>query len=234
MKQLQRKTQAPKEFIVYEDNAVLVCHKPSGLAVQTRQVAQKDLESILKTYVSSSASPYLAIINRLDQPVEGLVLFARTPEAAACLTSQLDSHTLKKEYLAITSPAPAIPEQTLIDYLVRDGRQNQSFVINPAHAEACHKANAKKAELHYQTLQIQDTQALVKITLKTGRHHQIRVQMANQKAPLLGDTKYEGLPSPFLCLCSHRLAFLHPVTKTFMEFTAFPKNPAFSHFLSKL
>lgn len=234
MKQLQRKTQSPKDFIVYEDNAILVCHKPSGLAVQTKQVAQKDLESILKTYVSSSASPYLAVINRLDQPVEGLVLFARTPEAASCLTSQLNGHTLEKEYLAITSPAPAIPEQTLIDYLVRDGRQNQSFVIDSAHAQACQKANAKKAELHYQTLQIQDTQAFIKITLKTGRHHQIRVQMTNQNAPLLGDTKYGGLPSPFLCLCSHRLAFLHPVTKTFMEFTVFPKNPAFSPFLSIL
>lgn len=234
MKQLQRKTQSPKDFIVYEDNAILVCHKPSGLAVQTRQVAQKDLESILKTYVSSAASPYLAIINRLDQPVEGLILFAKTPEAAAFLTSQLDSHTLQKEYLALTSPAPAIAEQTLIDYLVRDGRQNLSFVIDPAHIAAGHKANAKKAELHYQTLQIRDTQALVKITLKTGRHHQIRVQMANNKTPLLGDTKYGGLPSPCLCLCSHRLAFLHPVTKTFMEFTVFPKNPAFSPFLSIL
>lgn len=234
MKQLQRKTQSPKELIVYEDNAILVCHKPSGLAVQTRQVAQKDLESILKTYVSSSANPYLAIINRLDQPVEGLVLFARTPEAAACLTSQLDSHTLEKEYLAITSPAPAIPSQTLIDYLVRDGRQNRSFVIDPTHAAACHKTTAKKAELYYQTLQIQDTQALIKITLKTGRHHQIRVQMANEKAPLLGDTKYGGVPGSCLCLCSHRLAFLHPATKTFMEFTVSPKNPAFSRFLSEV
>lgn len=231
MKQLQRKTEFSKEFIIYEDNAVLVCHKPSGLAVQTRQVAQKDLESILKTYVSSSQSPYLAIINRLDQPVEGLVLFARTPKAAACLTSQLDNHTLEKEYLAITSPAPAVPAQTLIDYLVRDGRHNRSFVIDSAHASDLH--NAKRAELYYQTLHVKDTQALVKITLKTGRHHQIRVQMANQKAPLLGDTKYGGLKNTCLCLCSHRLAFLHPVTNTFMEFTVPPKNPAFSPFLSE-
>lgn len=233
MKQLQRKTHSPKELIVYEDNAILVCHKPSGLAVQTRQVAQKDLESILKTYVSSSANPYLAIINRLDQPVEGLVLFARTPEAASCLTSQLNKHTLEKEYLAITSPAPAIPEQNLVDYLIRDSEQNRSFVIDSVHVSPSHNGAAKKSELYYQTLQVQGTQALLKITLKTGRHHQIRVQMANQKAPLLGDTKYGGLQNSYLCLCSHRLAFLHPVTKNFMEFTVSPKNPAFSRFLSE-
>lgn len=142
MKPLQRKESSPKEFIIYEDSAFLVCHKPAGLAVQTRQVAEKDLENILKTYVSSSPSSYLAVINRLDQPVEGLILFARTPEAAADLTAQLTAHTLQKEYLAITSPAPAIAEQTLTDYLIRDGRQNRSYV-----ADTSKKAEAKKAEL---------------------------------------------------------------------------------------
>lgn len=228
MKPLQRKESSPKEFIIYEDSAFLVCHKPAGLAVQTRQVAEKDLENILKTYVSSSPSSYLAVINRLDQPVEGLILFARTPEAAADLTAQLTAHTLQKEYLAITSPAPAIAEQTLTDYLIRDGRQNRSYV-----ADTSKKAEAKKAELRYRILQVQGSQALVKINLKTGRHHQIRVQMAHQNAPLLGDTKYGGLANSGLCLCSHRLAFLHPVTKAPMEFTTKPKNPAFSRFLSE-
>lgn len=230
MKQLQRKQQSPKDYIIYEDAAILVCHKPSGLAVQTKQVAQKDLESILKTYVSSSSS-YLALINRLDQPVEGLILFARTPKAAAALTSQLNNHTFGKEYLAITSPPPALCEGTLTDYLIRDGRQNRSFVVDSACENASLKDRAKKAELHYRVLQQQEDQALLKILLKTGRHHQIRVQMANQNAPLLGDLKYGGAPNPCLCLCSHHLSFLHPTTNTPMEFTVAPKNPAFSQFL---
>ena len=225
MKPLQRKVSSPKEYIVYEDSDILVCHKPSGLAVQTKQIAEKDLENMLKTYLSSSPSPYLAVINRLDQPVEGLILFAKTPKAAANLTAQLTKHTLKKEYLAITSPVPAIAEQTITDYLMRDGRQNRSYV-----ADASQQVMAKKAELHYKILQTQDAQALIKINLKTGRHHQIRVQMANQNAPLLGDAKYGGLANSSLCLCSHHLAFLHPVTKTPMEFTVTPQNPAFSRF----
>lgn len=228
MKQLQNKETSVKKLIIYEDSSILICHKPAGLAVQTRQVAQSDLESMLKTYVSSSSCAYLAVINRLDQPVEGLILFAKTPKAAANLTAQLTAHTLQKEYLAITSPAPAISEQTLSDYLIKDGRQNRSYV-----ADASQKANVKKAELHYRTLQIRDSQALVKITLKTGRHHQIRVQMANVNAPLLGDTKYGGLENSNLCLCSYKLAFLHPTTKAPLEFSVSPKNPAFSRFLSE-
>lgn len=231
MKELQRKKQSPKDFIIYEDEAILVCHKPSGLAVQTKELTQKDLESILKTYVSSQTTPYLALINRLDQPVEGLVLFAKTPEAASNLTIQLNNHTLEKEYLAITSPPPALPEQTLIDYLIRDGRQNRSFVVNCPTETPALQGKAKKSELHYQILKKQDNQALLKIRLKTGRHHQIRVQLANQNAPLLGDVKYGGAPSTCLCLCSHRLTFLHPTTNASMEFTALPKNPAFSQFL---
>lgn len=228
MKQLQPKKQTVTEFnikdlIIYEDEAILVCHKPSGLAVQTKQVAQNDLESMLKTYLSSQAVPYLAIINRLDQPVEGLVLFAKTLQATASLTSQLNDHKFEKEYLAITSPPPSIAEQTLTDYLFRDGKQNLSFVVE--------RTKGKKSILHYQLMQQHDNQALLKIQLQTGRHHQIRVQLSNQNAPLLGDTKYGGVSNALLCLCACRLAFRHPVTHTFTEFCITPKNPAFSTYL---
>ena len=231
MKELQRKKHSPKDLIIYEDEAILVCHKPCGLAVQTKQVAQKDLESIMKTYISAQTAPYLALINRIDQPVEGIVLFAKTSHAAAVLTSQLTEHTFEKEYLAITSPPPAVSEQTLIDYLIRDSRQNRSFVMNDTTENSTLQPKAKRAKLHYQTLQTQENQALLKIQLETGRHHQIRVQLANQNTPLLGDTKYGGAPNAFLCLCAHRLAFLHPLTKTPVEFCITPKNPAFSRYL---
>ena len=215
-----------KEYIIYEDSHILLCHKPAGMAVQTRQTSQTDLEHILKNYLSKNGSnnkstPYLAVINRLDQPVEGLILFARTKGAAASLSRQLTRHILTKEYLAITSSIPKEESATLKNYLKKDSRQNKSFVVSKE------TADGKSAVLSYHLKKTNGTYGLLHINLHTGRHHQIRAQMSHIGTPLLGDEKYGGTPGEQLCLCSCKLSFQHPSTGEKVTFTTTPKNPLF-------
>lgn len=229
MKPLQRKTYDISQIIRYEDKDILVCHKPAGLPVQTKSLTQKDLESLIKNHLSKTvqkeSTPYLAVINRLDQPVEGLVLFAKNQKAAAELTRQLTASQIVKEYMAITSTIPDKTSQTLTDYLIKDGKNNLSKVADSSVKEA------KKAVLDYKVITSNEKHALLQISLKTGRHHQIRVQMANMGTPLLGDTKYGGAPADNLCLCASHLAFHHPVTLEKMDFNIQPQNPEFSFYL---
>lgn len=226
MKPLQQKTYNISQIIIYEDKDILVCHKPAGLPVQTKSLTQKDLESLLKNHLvktlENKKTPYLAVINRLDQPVEGLVLFAKTQKAASQLTRQLTTSQMVKEYLAITSVIPQKSAQTLTDYLIKDGKNNLSKVATPSTKEA------KKAVLDYKVLTHDAKHALLQISLKTGRHHQIRVQMANMGTPLLGDTKYGGDFAINLCLCASHLTFQHPSTAEKLDFNIQPQNPEFS------
>ena len=229
MKPLQQNTYDISKIILYEDKDIIVCHKPAGLPVQTKILTLKDLESLLKTHLTNTKPtekiPYLAVINRLDQPVEGLVLFAKNQKAAARLTKQLTSNEMTKEYLAITSTAPARDSQTLTDYLVKDGKSNLSKVVNSSVKEA------KKAILDYKVITSNSKGTLLQITLKTGRHHQIRVQMANMGTPLLGDMKYGGTIADNLCLCAFHLTFQHPTTLEALDFNIQPQNPEFSFYL---
>lgn len=223
-------TPSIKDSIIYEDAEILLCHKRAGLSVQTKKLQEKDLISLLKNYLAqkSCPNPYLAVINRLDQPVEGIVLFAKTKEAAANLSRQLTQHNIQKKYLAITS-AP-LPDQTgtLKDYLKKDSTGNCSFVVSQD------TRDGKLAVLDYKVLATDKTHSLVEITLHTGRHHQIRVQFSHIQAPLLGDRKYNGEEAGQLCLCSYLLSFTHPATKQQLTFQVTPKNPAFQPFLSCL
>lgn len=219
-----------RTLIQYEDSQVIVCRKPAGLAVQTARIGAADLVSLLKNHLASGMDrntsgrpPYLAVIHRLDQPVEGLLVFARTPAAAKDLNRQLTSSGFGKYYRAIVTGIPSPSEGTLEDYLIKDGRTNTSRVCGE------HTPGAKLARLHYQVERIcEDTHpaaSLVKIRLDTGRHHQIRVQMAHLGCPLAGDRKYGGMPdapgslpggtdhsrnSEPLRLCAYRLEFRHP------------------------
>lgn len=214
------------DSILYEDNHILLCHKPAGLPVQTKKLQEKDLESLLKNYLAQkkSANPYLAVINRLDQPVEGLILFAKTKDAAARLTKQLTQNRIYKKYLAITS-APVSPEKgTLQDYLLKDQKQNCSNVVTSD------TAGSRLSVLDYEVLSTTEHHSLVDISLKTGRHHQIRVQFSHAHAPLLGDKKYCGEPAEQLCLCSYFLSFFHPKNEKKMTFCVPPHNPEFQVF----
>ena len=214
------------EYIIYEDSHICVCHKPSGLAVQNASFGRKDLESILKTYYfeqTGKPAPYLGIVHRLDQPVQGLVIFARNPKSAASLSAQVQDGRMKKYYHAVTCGIPEKDSDRLIHYLKKNGKNNLSEVVSSK------TVGAKKAELQYRILNKKDELALAEIELFTGRHHQIRVQMAANGTPLYGDQKYNpnAQKGEMIALCAHRLQFIHPATGKKMEFTVQPSGGAF-------
>ena len=211
--------------ILYEDEHIIVCEKPAGVAVQTKKFSSPDLESMLKNYIahekgSSGHSPYLGIVHRLDQPVGGILVFGKNPHATGVLSTQIAEHVFIKEYQAVVCGHPKEESAVLTDYLVKDGRTNTSRVT---HKDAF---QAKYAELSYTVSKqlFHPEVAVVKIRLKTGRHHQIRVQMANAGLPLWGDAKYnpdfQQRKDHFsIALCANHLCFLHPVTHKAMEFS---------------
>lgn len=222
-----------KERILYEDGEILVCHKPAGIATQTGQTRQKDMVSEIKNYLGKN--PYLGIVHRLDQPVEGLLVFAKTPFAAKELSRQLVENTLNKQYYAVVLGKGFEENTELENYLVRDTKMNKSRIADAK------EAGAKKAVLWVKTLAYDPEKNIsaVEIRLLTGRHHQIRVQLAGAGFPLLGDSKYgteearqksEELGTDHVALCAGRLELLHPKTKKKMEFTIKPEGKIFQNF----
>ena len=221
--------------IVYEDEAVLVIRKPAGLATESAGIGRKDVVSELKNYVAKKnpgKMPYLGIVHRLDQPVEGLLVFAKTKKAAENLTAQLGKGTLKKEYLAVV--CGKVPENTgrLVDYLIK---VNGMAVVKDAA-----DAQAKKAVLTYTKKAETEKFTLLAVQIETGRFHQIRAQLSHAGFPILGDEKYGSEESKelsrekkirFTALCAVSLSFRHPVTGKTMAFTQTPQNPAFADFV---
>lgn len=237
--------------IVYEDEAVLVIRKPAGLATESAGIGQKDVVSELKNYVAKKnpgKMPYLGIVHRLDQPVEGLLVFAKTKKAAENLTAQLGKGTLKKEYLAVV--CGKVPENTgrLVDYLAKE--KGMAVVKNAAdaktekdvdaQAEKAADPQAKKAVLTYTKKAETEKFTLLAVQIETGRFHQIRAQLSHAGFPILGDEKYGSEESKelsrekkirFTALCAASLSFRHPVTGKTMAFTQAPQNPAFADFV---
>lgn len=237
--------------IVYEDEAVLVIRKPAGLATESAGIGRKDVVSELKNYVAKKnpgKMPYLGIVHRLDQPVEGLLVFAKTKKAAENLTAQLGKGTLKKEYLAVV--CGKVPENTgrLVDYLAKE--KGMAVVKNAADAKTekdvdaqAGKAadpQAKKAVLTYTKKAETEKFTLLAVQIETGRFHQIRAQLSHAGFPILGDEKYGSEESKelsrekkirFTALCAASLSFRHPVTGKTMAFTQTPQNPAFADFV---
>lgn len=218
--------------IIYEDAELLVCEKPAGFPVQSRKIGQKDCVSVLKTYLykkdEKQGEPYLGLIHRLDQPVEGLMVFAKTKSAAGNLSAQLSGNGFVKEYRAVVCGKLSLKSGNLTDYLRKDGKLNCSHVVEK------NVPGAKRAELEYRVLEEKEKYSLVAIRLITGRHHQIRVQMAYAGCPLYGDRKYgapdAGSASESIGLCAAKLSFLHPKTKKKMEFSLEPTGLCFGWF----
>ena len=213
------------KMIVYEDNVLLIIHKPAGIATQTSRVGQADVVSELKNYRKRKGEDtYIGVIHRLDQPVEGLLVFAKNQSAAEKLSRQLQDNTLKKSYLALIQGE--LLENTggkLTDFLQKDNRTNLSSVVKEG------TKGAKKAVLDWKCVRTYQGKgcSMVEIELSTGRHHQIRVQFANAGMPLLGDMKYGTDTSKALskqlgitntALLAHKLALLHPKTGQYMEY----------------
>ena len=232
-----------KEDILYEDSEIIVCHKKAGVATQTARLGEADMVSALKNYLKTS---YIAVVHRLDQPVEGILVFAKTKKAAANLSNQNAGQSMSKNYYAVilvqedeAESVVLTKEAILVDYLLKDGKNNTSRVTTAQTPEA------KRAELSYEIVKVSEPEdgsrsALVRVRLKTGRHHQIRVQMANAGMSLLGDTKYGSEEAKNfsrahciknVALCAYSLEFLHPVTGKKMGFQVEPAGEAFAAFL---
>jgi 23S rRNA pseudouridine1911/1915/1917 synthase len=216
--------------ILHEDEHIIVCYKPAGIPTQTKKLGEQDMVSLLKNYLKGG---YVAVIHRLDQPVEGLLVFAKTPFAAKELNKGLQGAGFGKHYKAVLWGVPTQKKAMLEDYLVKDGRTNTSRVC-----EASEK-DAKKAVLLYEVIATGKDDdkdiSLVKVKLDTGRHHQIRVQMANMGCPIWGDAKYNTATAQDrrfrqIALCAYRLEFVHPKTKKQMEFEIEPKGEGFLQF----
>jgi 23S rRNA pseudouridine1911/1915/1917 synthase len=213
--------------ILFEDEQIMVVKKDAGIPVQAGKLRMMDLQGLIKNELykrnRKGGEPYLGLIHRLDQPVEGVMVFAKTPFAAGSLSEQVTDGRMKKHYLALLCGKPETDEGTLVDYLVKDGRTNTSSV-----AKAGEK-DAKRSELNYKVLKRSEETTLVEVELITGRHHQIRVQMANAGWPLYGDTKYnpafqETKEHVQTALCAYQLSFVHPKSKKVMEFSIEPDN----------
>ena len=216
--------------ILYEDEDQIVVHKPAGVATQTAKLGQKDLVSEVKNHISKTkgiANPYAGVINRLDQPVEGIVLFAKNAKAAAALSEQLQNGSMKKWYQAVIYGHMDDVKNMLSDYMEKDGRTNTSRVVSDI------TKDAKKAELMYSVLATVGKTQLLEIELLTGRHHQIRVQFSSRNHPLIGDSKYGSQESltlsremnarvPALCAC--KLMWKHPKTKKEIEIKVESEN----------
>lgn len=217
--------------ILYEDSHILVCEKPSGTPTQSSRIGAPDMVSLIKNYLyrqnPDKGEPYLAVIHRLDQPVRGILVFAKTAFAAKELNKQLTSHGFGKYYRALVTGIPSKSEADVENYLVKDSRSNTSRICS------ANTNGAKKARLHYKTaaddarfFQIPESASAateLDIHLDTGRHHQIRVQMAGIGCPIVGDTKYNPNLSQAgkwqqICLCAYKLDFTHPKTKKNMHF----------------
>lgn len=221
--------------IIFEDDDILICHKPAGVATQTKRLGQQDMESLLKNYrAKKRETPYIGIVHRLDQPVEGVMVFAKNQKAAANLSKQVQDRMIGKYYYAISNSTPTEKEGVLEDYLLTDKKTNFTQVV-PEDTK-----DAKYAKLEYKAVEIKDDKTLFDIKLHTGRQHQIRVQMAQFGCALIGDTKYneqhsitnklnEKIP---LALCSYKLEFEHPTKKIPMKFEIQPLGKVFVEFFT--
>lgn len=198
--------------IIYEDNHLLVVNKPVNIPVQADSSKDQDLLTLLKKQLKEKyqkpGNVYLGLVHRLDRPVGGIMVFAKTSKAASRLSEQIRNNTFKKTYLAVVQ-GKVLNSDTFKDKLEKDQKTN-IVKISPT---------GKQAELSYELLEYKDNLSLVKINLKTGRSHQIRVQFSSRNHPLYGDQKYNpNTPKDQIALFAHRLEFIHPTTKEVVKF----------------
>ncbi len=208
--------------MIHEDEHILVCHKYPGIAVESASLSQKDMMGELRRYLKGSE---LYMIHRLDQPVEGILVFAKDKAAAAALSKAVSDGDMNKIYLAEVYGHALKDSGRLTDYMKKDGSSNCSVITDK------NAGGAKEARLEYEVIAEKDETSLLRIKLDTGRHHQIRLQLSNAGAPILGDRKYasaeakgyseeQGIKDIRLCAC--RLKFIHPVNGKESEFRIEP------------
>lgn len=198
--------------IIYEDNHLLVVEKPINVPVQKDSSGDKDLLTMLKEYLKKKYNKpgdvYLALVHRLDRPVGGVMVFAKTSKAASRLSKQIQKHEMKKIYMAVIE-GKVSDSGIFTDRLKKDEKTNTTIISE----------DGKEAELSYNLVGFVNNLSLVRISLKTGRSHQIRVQFASRKIPLYGDQRYNQKASlDQIALFASRLEFKHPITKEIISF----------------
>ena len=213
------------KMILYEDNVLIVVHKPAGIATETAKIGQADVVSLLRRHRKQQGEDtYIGVIHRLDQPVEGLLVFAKSTEIAGKLSGMLQKGLIKKQYAALAAGIPETEEGMLCDFLIQDRRTNLSRVVPQG------TPGAKEARLRWRLVKRfpKNGFSLMEIEIFTGRHHQIRVQMSNAGMPLLGDVKYGSEASQQIsgymkiintALLADKLLLTHPVSREPMAFS---------------
>lgn len=210
--------------ILFEDNHLLVVEKPVNIPIQEDESKDKDLLTLLKEDLKKRydkpGNVYLGLVHRLDRPVGGVVVFAKTSKAASRLSDQVRTHTFDKKYHAICCSTTLAHQGKLVDYLVKDEKKNKVHVTNDKNPKA------KKAILTYSVMDQKDNLSCVKINLETGRSHQIRVQFASRGAPLWGDQRYNPAPKEHgqIALWATSLTINHPITKESLTFVSYPPS----------
>ncbi len=207
--------------VLYEDNHIIVVEKIINVPVQEDSSKDIDMLTIIKSYLkkkyNKKGNVYLGLIHRLDRPVGGVMVFAKTSKAASRLSNDVRLNKVKKTYLAIVHGKLDNKSGKLIDKLKKDNKTNTSYIDNE---------NGKESILEYELLKYDNKKdlSLLKINLITGRHHQIRVQMSNNGNPLYGDQRYGIQDKKQIALYAYKLKLTHPVTKEIMKFKYFPKE----------
>jgi 23S rRNA pseudouridine1911/1915/1917 synthase len=213
--------------ILYEDNHIIAINKSVSEIVQVDKTGDKSLDVLLKEYIKKkykkNGEAFLGVVHRIDRPVSGVVLFARTSKALTRLNEMFQEKKIEKTYWAIVKEKPPKQEDTLIHYLVRNTKTNKSFCSSREVPES------KQAILHYRLMSSSDNYHLLEIRLETGRHHQIRSQLASIGCPIKGDLKY-GFPRSNkdggISLHSRKVTFVHPVRDEQMIIIAPPPEDA--------
>lgn len=201
--------------VLYEDNHIIAVNKTCNEIVQGDKTGDTPLSELVKAYIKEKYNKpgevFLGVTHRLDRPTSGVVLFARTSKALTRLNEMFKSHEqIKKTYWAIVQGAPKQPEARLENYLIRNEAQNKSYIAKPG------TKDAKQAVLTYRTLAKGEHYTLLEVNLETGRHHQIRCQLAAIGCPVKGDLKYgakRSNPDGGICLHARQIEFIHPVSK---------------------
>lgn len=207
--------------VVYEDNHIVVVNKTSSEIVQGDKTGDTPLSEMVKQYLKEKynkpGNVFIGVTHRLDRPVSGLVVFAKTSKALPRLNEMFRNGEVKKTYWAIVKECPKETEGELVHYLVRNEKQNKSYAYDKE------VKNSKKAVLHYKLIGHSQNYYLLEVDLKTGRHHQIRCQLPKMGCPIKGDLKYgspRSNPDGSICLHARTVQFVHPVSKEMIRLTA--------------
>ncbi len=208
--------------VLYEDNHIIIVNKAASEIVQGDKTGDMPLSEMVKAYIKEKyAKPgavFLGVVHRLDRPVSGVVVFARTSKALERLNAMFrEGGRIQKTYWVIVKECPREPEGELVHYLVRNEQQNKSY------AYSTERVGAKRSVLDYRLLASMDRYHLLEVTLRTGRHHQIRCQLAKMGSPIKGDLKYgseRSNPDGSICLHARRIRFEHPVSKVMIDVVA--------------